>query len=715
MGKKKQTGLTRRQRAAKARTTSARRGVAVKDRAGKPLTSPAPPSVGGWFGAFSPPVWLMGLALGLLVLISFFPALQGGFVWDDEIFAEELLIRKASGLLNIWFSPADIKKEGHYWPLVYTSFWLEHKLWGMQPFGYHLVNVLLHLANSLLLWRLLLRLAAPGAWFIAAVFAVHPVHVESVAWVIERKDVLSALFYLTSVLTWIRYVEAPRRGRYALALLLFVAGLLSKSVVVTLPVALLIWCWWRRGRVTSTDLYGLAPFFLAAFCITAADLSFYATREELSLGYSLIERVLIAARALWFYTGKLLWPADLAVVYPLWEIRAGDPLGWCYVLAAFALAALLWYGRRWFGRGPLAGALFFAVTLAPVLGFVDYGYMQFSLVADRYQYLASIGVLGVLIGATAHGVGKLPAAFRAGAGVPAVAVLVLFGALTWRQAGIYRDEISFYSHIVSLNPLALDAYLNLSIALEKAGRREEALAASRIAVAQRPDGATTHAHLGLVLQRLGRFEEAEKAFQHALELDPIHTNTLQNMAEQHRKLGRYEVALNSYRAVLKVDQNLPNTYLGMGDTLIHLRRYDEAIAALETAESILLPNSPWAVQLQILTGKALQGLNKLDAAAERFEYALELDPDNSTALDYLGLLRFGQKRYREALDLYRKLIEINPGNPSAHSNLGASYFYLNRPTDALHSFQQALLLDPGLETARTGIEQLRQLPPQGDE
>ncbi|MDD9985943.1 MAG: hypothetical protein OXQ31_06715 [Spirochaetaceae bacterium] len=246
----------------------------------------------------------------------------------------------------------------------------------------------------------------------AAVFAVHSVHVESVAWIIERKDVLSALFYLAAVLVWVRFVEQPRPWRSGLALVLFTAGLLSKSVVVTLPVALAIWQWWQSGRARWMDLLRLAPF---AAGITAADLSFYTSREPLELGYTLAERALIASRALWFYAGKLLWPADLAVIYPLWEIDARDLKTWAYLAAAAALAAGLWVARRRIGRGPLARVLYFAVTLGPVLGFVDYGYMQFSFVADRFQYLAGIGVLAVVIGGAAHGVGRLPKAWRRGA------------------------------------------------------------------------------------------------------------------------------------------------------------------------------------------------------------------------------------------------------------------------------------------------------------
>ena len=164
-----------------------------------------------------------------MVIISYLPAmLWGGFVWDDNLCIKVDPVRDVSGLWQIWFSPSAIEEENHYWPLVYTTFWLEHKLWGFDPTGYHIVNVLLHLANTLLVWHLLRRLAVPGAWLVAAVFAVHPLHVESVAWIIERKDVLSGLFYLGVVLVWIRFVEQPNPRWYVWSLVLYVAGLLSK-------------------------------------------------------------------------------------------------------------------------------------------------------------------------------------------------------------------------------------------------------------------------------------------------------------------------------------------------------------------------------------------------------------------------------------------------------------------------------------------------------
>ena len=528
-------------------------------------------------------------ALGVLVAVVYFPAFLAGFVWDDRIFTGSPLVRDWSGLWRIWFSPAEIENEAHYWPLLYTTFWLEHKLWGYAPAGYHVVNVLLHLANTLLLWRLLgrLGLAASGAWLVAAVFAVHPLHVESVAWVMERKDVLSGLFYLAAFSAWVRFVEEPRpkprRRSYLVALAAFVLGLLSKSIVVTLPAALAIWHWWKQGRVTGADLFRLAPFFAIGLAFAVADMAFSSTREPISLGYSMIERTLIAAHALWFYAGKLVWPAELAVIYPHWEVSVTDPLAWGYVAAAVALAAALWLLRHRIGRGPLAGALFFAVTLSPVLGFVDYGYMQFSFVADRYQYLAGIGLTVVLAGAAAHGAGKLPEAGRKGAMGVAGVVLIVLGTLTWRQAGIYRDGVTFFSHVIAHNPTAREAHRNLGEALTQEGRWEEALAAFHIAVDLAPEEAREHSNVGAALIMLNRMDEAEEPLRHALALNPRSKYALQNLAAMEAMRTRHGEALDLYRRLVEVSPRNPSAHHGLGTALYHLGRPDEALESLERA------------------------------------------------------------------------------------------------------------------------------------
>ena len=553
---------------------------------GRPGKRPAPPPArlpasAATIDWFAQP--LAAPVLVLLVTVSYGPAYFASFVWDDAVFTEARAIQDWSGLFRIWFSPRALENEGHYWPLVYTTFWLEHKLWGFAPAGYHIVNVLLHVANTLLLWRLAERLAAPGAWAIAAVFAVHPLHVESVAWVIERKDLLSGLFYLAAFLAWVRFAERPRPGRYVLALTLFALGMLCKSIVVTLPAALAIWHWWKQGRIAGTDLLRLAPLAAAGAAIAALDVSFYYEREPVSLGYGAVERVLIAAQALWFYVGKLLWPGGLAVIYPHWEVSAGDPAAWACVAAAGAAIAGLWLFRIRLGRGPLAGALFFGVTLSPVLGFVDYGYMQFSFVADRHQYLAGIGLMAVIVGAAARGASRLPPAWRKGAGVAAAAVLVLLGALTWRHAEIYRDEVVFFTHVVAHNPTARGAQQNLGKALLAAQRPEEALAASRAAMEHATDDVKAHANAGAALIRMGRLDEAEEQLRRALEIDPRHPIVLQNLAESLRKLGRFDESLEYYRAAISVNAENALPHAGLGHALVGLERYEEAVQSLDRA------------------------------------------------------------------------------------------------------------------------------------
>ena len=641
-------------------------------------------------------------AIAVLAAVSYVPALSGGFVWDDVIFAEEPVIHAVSGLKSIWFSPADIRNEGHYWPLVYTSFWLEHKLWGLNPAGYHAVNILLHLANCLLLWRLLARLRVPGAAVIAAVFAAHPVHVESVAWIIERKDVLSALFYLGAVTVWVRCAETPGAGRYALAMGLFTAGLLSKSVVVTLPVALVIWHWWRYGRVTWLDVLRLAPFVAVGLAITLADLSFYQSREPLELGYTPAERALIASRALWFYAFKLLWPAELAVIYPLWEIDAGDLLAWAYVVGAVALAAGLWLARHRVGRGPAAGVAYFAVTLGPVLGFVDFGYLQFSFVADRFQYLAGIGVLAVVIGGAAHGVGKLPEGYRKGALVLAAVVVVALGALTWRQAGVYRDEVTLFGHVVAHNPRARDAHLNLGSALFEADRFDEGLAASRIAVQQRPDSAGALANVGRALIHFERFAEAEEHLRRAVRHDPRSTTAHQNLAEALRKQERYAEAVESYRAVLAIDVGFALAHAGMGFALYGAERYREALDAMGAALS-LQPDLPTAATLRLHMGRSARELGRLDEAAAHFRRAAEADPDGVEPLLDLAGLRRRQGRAEEAERILQRLRESRAGDPAALHQVAEALRAQGRYADAVAAYRAALAIDADFAPAHAGL------------
>lgn len=642
-----------------------------------------------------------------MVGISFVPVYQAGFVWDDVVFTEEPVIREASGLQNIWFSPRDIEQEGHYWPLTYTTFWLEHKLWGFEPLGYHIVNVLLHAVNVLLLWRLLWRFAVPGSWVVAAVFAVHPLHVESVAWVIERKDVLSGLFYLTSFLAYVRFTDQGKPARYLLALGLFAAGLLSKTVVVTLPAALLIWHWWQRGRIARPDLLRTAPFFLVGLTIAAADTAFYRTREALALDYSFVERIVIAGRALWFYAGKLVWPDDLAVIYPLWDIRSGSAVGWLYVGGAVVVPVVLWLGRGRWGRGPLACVAFYVATLSPALGLIDYGYMQFALVADRFQYLAGIGLLTLVVGALVRAAGRLPAASVTAGRILLAAVLALLGSLTWRHAGNFRDDLTLFSHIVSLNPEARDAHLNLSQALIEADRPEESLEASHTAVEQRPDSPGAHSNRGLALMALDRSEEAEAAFGRALEIDPGDRNAHQNLAELMKRQGRYGEAAEQYRRAIEIDPDFGLGWAGLAEVHFLAGRHEEAA---ETASRFLSidPDSPNAAALHLLLDRAstatihtraetLRRQERHNEALGLYREALEMDSRFAPAIAGMGVALFELERYEEAIDSMARALALAPELPEAsslHRLAGRSLQELGRLEEAAEQFARTLELDP---------------------
>ena len=476
-------------------------------------------------------------------------------------------------------------------------------------------------------------------------------------------------------------------------------------MVVTLPAALLIWHWWRRQRVTSTDLLRLAPFFVAALVLTVTDLAYYTSREPLDLGYSLgraaadrLPRPLVLRRqaAVAHGTGGHL-PA-------LGDPRRRTP----------------WLGRTWrrprrcppccgwagiaLGLGPLAAALFYAVTLSPVLGFVDYGYMQFAFVADRFPIPGGHRRHGR--GHRRRGLELQPGCRKLFTNRPAArllaAVLALLGALTWVQAGIYRNEVTFFSHIVSLNPRARDAYLNLGGALFEEQRFEEGIAASRLAVEQRPDSAKAHTNLGRGLMKREQLDEAHRHIRRALELDPRGTSALQNMGELLRKRKRYREAVESYRKVLRIQRWNELAYGGMGMALFELKRYEEAAGAMAKALS-LKPDLPGAPALRLFLGRALQALGRLGEADEQFRLAVEAEPGDPQPLLELANLRMEQKRPQEAARHLDRARELSSGNPALLHAVAETLRRQRRLPDAIASYRAAIDLDPGYAPPHAGL------------
>ncbi|MBI2827339.1 MAG: tetratricopeptide repeat protein [Planctomycetia bacterium] len=490
------------------------------------------------------PAWLAGAALVLLTLAAYSASIGNGFIWDDDFYVtDNLTLRSFDGLRRIWVEPGAVPQ---YYPLTHTSFWVEYHLWELHAPGYHAVNVALQALAAVLVWRLLVRLSVPGAWLAAAIFAVHPVEVESVAWITERKNVLSLVLALAGMLAYLRFAppeeETPLAGRaaarppwrwYALALALFVAALLAKTVTVSLPAVLLVMYWWKRGRIGLVDVAPLVPFFVVGAAMAGVTVwmeksTVRAVGEDWNL--SAIERMLVAGRALWFYAGKLVWPAELNFFYHRWKV---DPYQWWqYVFPAAAVAVIVgpWLARRRIGRGPLAAALVFAGVLVPALGFFDVYPFRYSYVADHFQYHASIALIALAAagGATWYARTRPPPKLAATATV--AGVLVALGALTWQRTRDYKDFMTLFQDIVAKDPESWIGHNNLGVVYLNRGHVVQAIPHFEEAIRLRPDYTETYNNLALALADQGEYAEAIERLEEALRLKPDDYNAHNNVA-----------------------------------------------------------------------------------------------------------------------------------------------------------------------------------------
>ncbi|MFN7951084.1 MAG: tetratricopeptide repeat protein [bacterium] len=497
-------------------------------------------------------------------LVAYLPALGAGYIWDDDKYVtQNPTLTSASGLWEIW---ANGFATPQYYPLVHTSYWIEHRLWGFAPFGYHLDNVLLHLLGALLFWRLLLRLGIRGAGFAAALFALHPVHVESVAWVTERKNVLSGVFYFATALAYFRATDAAapalvpvaRRWYYA-ALTLFVCALLSKSVTVTLPVALAIVVLWKRRRASRGELLPLVPFLVVG--VLMASLTAWLEKHHVGAAgqdwhLGVLDRAVIAARALWFYAGKLLWPHPLIFVYPRWDVTWSRGINLAWPLSVLAVGAVLLAARRRIGFGPLATLAVYAVSLSPALGFVDFYPMRFSFVADHFQYhasaalLAGLGSLGALaVTGRERGRGASASGWR----LVAIAVLAGAGLATWQQAHAYRDEATIWRDTLAKNPDAWLAHLNLGRLEAQAGSLAAADRHLSEAARLKPDEPRVHVNLGGLRILQDRLDEAIDELRTAARLDVGLAEAHFNLGIAYQRRGDLEAAIHSFQNTLEVD------------------------------------------------------------------------------------------------------------------------------------------------------------------
>jgi Flp pilus assembly protein TadD len=568
-------------------------------------------------------------AIIIAVAVVYLPALQGDFVWDDFLLITgNPLLKNFSGLVEIWSGG----RTADYFPLTNTVFWIEHQLFGTNANGYHAVNILLQIANALLVWRLLKRLNIPGAWLTGLIFGIHPVHVASVAWISELKNLLAMFFALLSVLCFLRLDDKRMRNSaitYAASLVFFALALLSKTQVVFLPFVLLLCAWWRDKKSAGTkttqnlrrDVIRSWPFFLVAIVLGLVTMWFQNRgigEEEIVTG-SLPRRFANAAMAIWWYAGHLFAPVRLMAIYPNWRFDSPRVLEWLPLIALIGILAGLWYWRNRGTRGAFFAVACFVVAFLPVLGLVRMAYVRSgTLVADHLQYFADVPLLALFCAGVAYAWDQRQRAAKIATATIVILLVGAMGTYAFGRVEIYRNEETLWPDNLSKNPDAWQAHIMMAQRRFKQERYAEAAYHAGRAAELKPELADIHNQLGLAYCRLERFEEGIAEYRAALHLKEakpstagstgvakiranlanalaITANHLSESAHTvpEEAMRRYDEAVRQYEQALVLDPQQPAIHRNLGMLLAQLGRYDEAIPHLR-ATLQMVPNEPLA-------------------------------------------------------------------------------------------------------------------------
>ncbi len=574
--------------------------------------------------------------VGLIILITFItysPTLHNGFVWDDfQDVVDNQLLHTSAGLQALWTAQwRDTPLQ--YYPLTFTTFWMEYHVWGLHPLGYHMINVLLHTANAILVGLLLSRLSVPGAWLAALIFAVHPVQVESVAWITERKNVLSGFLFLLAFLAYLRFLRCPARRWwfYGLAIALYLCALLGKSAVVPLPAVLLVVLWWKREKITREDLASLVPFFLLGTLMGILTMHFeaaFSNTQSPEWHPSLIQRFLLAGRALWFYAGKIIWPHPVMIIYPLWQINTSAWWQYLYPLGALGATLALWFYRARLGKAPLAAVLFFTLMLAPVLGFISVGFMHDSFVMDHWQYLASIGLIALVVACGTHLVRE-----RALGTCAAAIVVTVLCVWSWHHCEAFRSQETLYGEEVALNPRCWSAYYNL----------------------------------GNVYLRTNRLEDAVEQYERAIQLKPDHEAALNNLAFALLQLGVVNEAVDRLEQVVRIDAKSADAHYNLATALARVGRIQDAIGEYEQVVHL----KPDFVEAHYVLGVLFARTGRTQQAINEFLQTLRLRPENANAHYAVGVLLANEGKPDEAISHLERAVALEPGSEKFRRGLEA--------------------------------------------
>jgi tetratricopeptide (TPR) repeat protein len=601
----------------------------------------------------------------LLTVVVYIPAMRGGFIWDDDhLITGNRMVKASDGLYRFWFTT----ESPDYYPLTWSLWWLEWRLWGNNAVGYHILNVLLHAINAVLVWMILRHLKIPGAWLAGLVFGVHPVNAATVAWISEWKNALSMLFYAVAILLYLRFEEQGRWRWYGFSLAAFLLALLSKAAVVMLPFVLLGCVWWRRGRITRKDLLCSGPFFALSLVLGLVTIWFQYNRAMgghpvRTAGF--LSRLAAAGWVPWFYLSKALLPLNLSVIYPQWNVD--DLRGFSYLpgIAIVGCLILFWRNRRSWGRPLLFAVGYFVVVLFPVLGFFDQGFYYYSLVADHWQYVAIVGPIALAVAAGMAVSRRTGTRGRCVVAVAGAVALTVLGVSTWRRANVYHDDETLWRDTLIKNPNAWVAHYYLGHDLLELGRVPEAIGQYEQALRIRPDLAEAHYNLGKLLSQVGRTQEAIGQYEQALRIQPDFVEAHNNLGDALFQLGRVPEAIGQYEQALQVQPDFAEAHNNLGNALLRLGRVPEAIGQYEQALQV----QPDLVEAHYNLGTALLELGKVPEAIGQYEQALRVKPDSAEVHYSLGnaLLRLG--KVPEAIAQYREALRLRPDWPPALSRL----------------------------------------------
>ncbi|HEY5768055.1 MAG TPA: tetratricopeptide repeat protein [Candidatus Udaeobacter sp.] len=645
--------------------------------------------------------WFWALLLIAFIFIAYAQVFRARFIWDDEShLTQNPCVVGPLGLKEIWTTTQAV-----YYPLVLTTFWALHKFVDLNPLPYHALNVLLHAVSAILLWRGLRRLQVRGAWLGAALWALHPVMVQSVAWVTELKNTQSCVFYLLSILFFLKWedqggpVSRPlqrwtgdRRSLiFALSLLFFILATLSKPSVVMLPFVLALCVWWMRGKIRWHDTLALAPFALISALASAWTIweqRFHARAVGPDWAQTFPERLIIAGKGIWFYLGKLVWPHPLIFIYPRWDVDSSKVVAYLPLLAAIAGLVALWLIHAKWGRALFFAAAYYVVSLFPVLGFFSVYFFRYSFVSDHFQYLASMGPLAL----TGAGIAALLGRFcetpdhfascpdtvpRSGSTIGSPRrrlvlsaalcgiLLVLFGFLTWRQTAQYHNLSALYTATLQKNPGCWMAHYNLGIVLSEQGETDQAIDHYRQAVTLRPDYTEAHYNLGRLLVEQGQFNDAIAHYERAAAINPADAEAQNNLGVTLFGIGRPDDAIAHYQKALEIRPHYAEASCNLADALIAKGDFDGAIARYKACLAAI----PDQEEAQYNLASALLRKGRTDEAIVEYQKVLQMQPESADAHANLGIAWLAKGRARDAMAEYTKALQISPENLAALSNL----------------------------------------------